>query len=110
MAWRVGESDTNMKYQFNLEWDELPEEFRNEKIQEYIEKGDKRECDNCEGEGKKDTIVPAHQEAGKIVDESEASGDCPACEGTGQVDPDPDDLHQQEEAEEHIKMRFPIYF
>ena len=106
----ASESDTNMKYQFNLEWDELPEELREEKIKEYILKETVRDCDDCDGEGKKDAVIPAHQEAGKIVDESEASGDCPTCEGTGNVDPDPEDLHQQEKAEESIKAHFPIYF
>lgn len=77
-----------MNYLFNLEWDELPEELREEKISQYILDGGKRQCDKCEGED--------------IY--------CKVCKGLGQVDPDPDDVHEQEEAEECIKAHFPIYF
>ncbi len=81
-----------MKYAFNLDWDELPEELREEKIREYILSGDKRACWECDG-------------TGEIKNQC-----CKVCQGTGQVDPDPDDLHEQEEAEEDIKAHFPIYF
>lgn len=81
-----------MKYQFNLKWEELPAEFREEKIREYILAGDKRDCGDCDG-------------SGKLEDH-----DCRICNGTGKVDPDPDDLHQQEEAEDDIRVHFPIYF
>ncbi|HRZ95216.1 MAG TPA: hypothetical protein P5262_01470 [Candidatus Moranbacteria bacterium] len=81
-----------MTYAFNLEWDELPEELREEKIRQYILSGDKRDCWECDGTG---------ETGGKC---------CKACNGSGQVDPDPDDLHEQEEAEEDIKAHFPIYF
>ncbi|MFA5232106.1 MAG: hypothetical protein WC410_00260 [Candidatus Paceibacterota bacterium] len=81
-----------MKYQFNLEWEELPEEFREEKIREYILAGDKRDCEDCDG-------------SEKLEDHN-----CRICNGTGKVDPDPDDLHQQEEAEDDIRAHFPIYF
>jgi RecJ-like exonuclease len=81
-----------MKYQFNLGWEELPEEFREEKIREYILAGDKRDCGNCDGLGKLE------------------NHDCRICGGTGKVDPDPDDIHQQDEAEEDIRVHFPIYF
>ena len=30
------------KYQFVLDWDELPEDFKEEKITEYIEKSENR--------------------------------------------------------------------
>jgi len=39
------------KYQFVLDWDELPEDFKEEKITEYIERGKKVECRECEGFG-----------------------------------------------------------
>ena len=81
-----------MKYAFNLDWDELPEELREEKIREYILSGDKRPCWECDGAGESEDRC------------------CKTCQGTGQVDPDPDDLHEQEEAEEDIKAHFPIYF
>jgi len=81
-----------MTYAFNLEWYELPEELREEKIRQYILAGDKRDCWECDGTG---------ETGGKC---------CKACTGSGQVDPDPDDLHEQEEAEEDIKAHFPIYF
>ena len=81
-----------MTYAFNLEWDELPKELREEKIHQYILAGDKRDCWECDGTG---------EAGGKY---------CKACNGSGQVDPDPDDLHEQEEAEEDIKAHFPIYF
>ncbi len=77
-----------MKYAFKLEWDELPEELREEKICRYIIDGEKRLCEECDGEN--------------IY--------CKKCKGLGQVDPDPDDLHEQEEAEQDIKAHFPIYF
>jgi len=77
-----------MKYAFKLEWDELPEELREEKIRRYIIDGEKRQCEECDGEN--------------IY--------CKKCKGLGQVDPDSDDLHEQEEAEEDIKAHFPIYF
>lgn len=77
-----------MKYTFRLEWDELPEELREEKIRQYIIDGEKRQCEKCDGEN--------------IY--------CKACRGLGQVDPDPDNLYEQEEAEEDIKAHFPIYF
>lgn len=77
-----------MKYAFKLEWDELPEELREEKIHRYIIDGEKRRCEECDGEN--------------IY--------CKKCKGLGQVDSDPDDLHEQEEAEEDIKAHFPIYF
>jgi hypothetical protein len=34
-----------MKYAFNLEWSELPEDLREAKIREYILAGDKRDCE-----------------------------------------------------------------
>ncbi len=77
-----------MKYAFNLEWNELPEELREEKIRQFILDGEKRLCDECDGEN--------------IY--------CKTCKGLGQVDPDPDNLHEQEEAEEYIRIHFPIYF
>ncbi|MFA5961974.1 MAG: hypothetical protein WC848_04800 [Parcubacteria group bacterium] len=77
-----------MKYAFNLEWNELPEELREEKIRQFILDGEKRLCDECDGEN--------------IY--------CKICKGLGQVDPDPDNLHEQEEAEEYIRIHFPIYF
>ena len=87
------------KYQFVLDWDDLPEDFREEKITEYIEKGEKRECEECNGVG----TVPM-EIAGK------EGVPCEVCKGAGEVDPDSDDLHQREEAEEDIKAHFPIYF
>ena len=81
-----------MTYAFNLEWDELPEELREEKIRRYILSGDKRDCWECDGTGEIE---------GKC---------CKACGGKGQVYPDPDDLNEQEEAEEDIQAHFPIYF
>lgn len=81
-----------MTYAFNLEWNELPEELREEKIREYILVNDKRDCWECDV-------------TGKIQDNR-----CQACGGKGWVYPDPDDLHEQEEAEEDIKVHFPIYF
>ncbi len=91
-----------MKYAFNLEWNELPEELREAKIQEYILAGDKRDCEECDGVGE----IPMAMERGDI----KASKPCGNCSGTGRVNPDPDDLHQQEEAEEDIRIHFPIYF
>ena len=44
------------------------------------------------------------------MDEQVKEWGCKTCDGEGKVDPDPDDLHQQEEAEEYIKAHFPIYF
>lgn len=91
-----------MKYQFNLEWDELPEEFKEEKIRQYILAGEKRDCEECDGVGE----TPTAMERGDIKD----SKQCKHCGGSGRVNPDPDDLHQQEEAEEYIRTHFPIYF
>ena len=91
-----------MKYAFNLEWNELPEELREAKIREYILAGDKRDCEECDGVGE----IPTAMERGDI----KASKSCSHCNGTGRVNPDPDDLHQQEEAEESIRIHFPIYF
>ena len=99
-----------MKYQFNLEWDELPEDFKEQKIKEWIEGGDSRDCEDCNGTGNMTETIPAHQEAGVAVDEQVKEWGCTACNGEGKVDPDSDDLHQQEEAEEYIKAHFPIYF
>jgi len=99
-----------MKYQFNLEWDELPEDFKEQKIKEWIESGDSRDCEDCDGTGSITEKIPAHQEAGEVVDEQVKEWGCKTCDGEGKVDPDPDDLHQQEEAEEYIKAHFPIYF
>lgn len=99
-----------MKYQFNLEWDELPDDFKEQKIKEWIEASDRRDCEDCDGTGKQTSTVAAHEEAGEIKDEQTNEHDCETCGGTGQVDPDSDDLHQQEEAEEYIKAHFPIYF
>lgn len=80
-------------YQFHLEWDELPEDFREVKITEYIEKSEEHlPCEQCDGQ-------------------RECDGErCGHCKGTGEVTPDPDDLHQREEAEEYIRAHFPIYF
>lgn len=75
------------KYQFVLEWDELPEDFKEEKITEYIEKGEKQECEECGGTGS--TTISASQEAGEIRDEETQT--CSRCGGSGEVDPDPDD-------------------
>lgn len=36
--------------------------------------------------------------------------ECGYCKFIGEVDPDPEDLHQREEAEDYIKAHFPIYF
>lgn len=94
------------KYQFLLEWDDLPEELREEKITAYIEKGEKRACEECDWTGS--ISIPASQEAGEIKDEETQT--CNHCSGSGEVDPDPEDLHQREEAEEDIKAHFPIYF
>lgn len=94
------------KYQFLLEWDDLPEELREEKITAYIEKGEKRACEECDGSGA--TSISASQEAGEIKDEETQT--CNHCNGLGEVDPDPENLHQREEAEEDIRAHFPIYF
>ena len=80
------------KYQFVLDWDELPEDFKEEKITEYIEKSEKLECKECDGSGS--TSIPASQEAG----------------GSGEVAPDPEDQDQRDKAEDYIKAHFPIYF
>lgn len=105
-----------MKYKFNLEWDELPKAFRKEKITEYINNSDMRYCEKCDGEGTH-TIIdsPAEQawseERGTYIkDEESHDEDCEQCKGQGQVDPDPEDDLQQEEAEEAISAHFPIYF
>ena len=94
------------KYQFVLEWDELPEDFREGKITEYIEKGEKQECEECGGTGS--TTIPASQEAGEIRDEEAQT--CNRCGGSGEVDTDPDDQSQREKAEREIEAHFPIYF
>lgn len=91
-----------MKYAFNLQWSELPEELREAKIREYILAGNKRDCECCDGVGE----IATAMERGDIKD----SRPCFHCRGTGRVDPDPDDVHQQEEAEEDIRIHFPIYF
>lgn len=77
-----------MKYAFNLEWNEFPKKLREKKIRQYILDGEKRQCEECDGE----------------------SIYCKKCRGLGQVDPDPDNLYEQEEAEEDIRAHFPIYF
>lgn len=77
-----------MRYAFNLEWNELPKKFREKKVRQYISDGEKRQCEECDGE--------------RIY--------CKKCRGLGQVDPDPDNLYEQEEAEEDIRAHFPIYF
>ena len=94
------------KYQFVLDWDELPEDFKEEKITEYIEKGEKRECEECGGSCS--TSIPASQEAGEIRDEETQT--CNHCGGSGEVAPDPDDQDQRDKAEDYIKAHFPIYF
>jgi RecJ-like exonuclease len=81
-----------MKYGFNLEWNELPEELREEKIRQYIQAKGKTDCWECDGTGKIGNAC------------------CKACEGFGKVYPDQDDLREQEEAEDFIKAHFPIYF
>ena len=94
------------KYQFVLDWDELPEDFKEEKITEYIEKSEKLECKECDGTGS--TSIPASQEAGEIRDEEAQT--CNHCGGSGEVAPDPEDQDQRDKAEDYIKAHFPIYF
>lgn len=99
-----------MRYRFNLEWDELPDNLKDEKVREYIEAGDPRDCENCDGTGKVTETIPAHQQAGEIADEQSREVNCETCGGSGEVEPDPEDEHQREEAEQDIRVHFPIYF
>ncbi len=87
------------KYQFVLDWDELPEDFKEEKITEYIEKGEKNECKECDGIGTQPMEIAGKE--GVI---------CESCKGTGEVNPDPDDQEQRKDAERDIEAHFPIYF
>lgn len=86
-----------MKHQFNLEWNELPEDFRENKITEYIEAGEPTECNECDG-------------AGTAGESSTDSIECKSCKGKGVVSADPEDLHQRDQAEKEIESRFPLYF
>ena len=86
-----------MKYQFNLEWDELPEDFREAKITEYIEAVEPYECYECDG-------------AGTVGESNTEPVECENCKGKGQVSTDSGNLHEREEALESIRCHFPIYF
>lgn len=87
-----------MDYRFNLEWDDLPEDLREQKILEYIEAGDKDDCEECDGDGM------LH------YDDGQPDKVCTACNGSGRIAPDPDDLKRQRDAERDIASHFPIYF
>lgn len=91
-----------MKYKFNLAWGELPEELREAKIREYILGMDKCDCEECDGTG----VISITTE----LTSTEVKKPCTYCKGTGLVNPDPDDLHWQEEAEQDIRFYFPICF
>lgn len=91
-----------MDYAFNLEWDELPQDLKDEKVRQYILASDLRDCDACDGVGE----IATSMDRGDI----EETKECQRCEGSGQVEPDADDIHQQEEAEEIIRTHFPLYF
>ncbi len=101
MCYNVGRIRTYkiMKYQFNLEWNDLNEELREELITKYLEGGEGYPCDNCDGEGavkaKGDTII-THLE-------------CIECKGKGKVI-DTENLHHRDEAQMDIEARFPMYF
>ena len=45
-----------------------------------------RPCENCAGSGKVVVGIPAHQEAGQIVDEEISERDCEVCGGSGEVE------------------------
>lgn len=99
-----------MKYSFELEWDELPEDLRREKIEAFIEDMGPQTCLECSGDGTIENTIPARQEAGQIVDEQTETIECENCDGSGEVEPDINDDSLIEEAESMIKAHFPIQF
>ena len=92
-----------MTYQFNLEWQDLPEELREELIDKYLEAGDGYPCDHCDGTGE----IKTEGEVNGI--QTSLTEQCSECEGKGMVK-DKDNLHHRDEAEMDIEARFPIYF
>ena len=82
-----------MTYAFNLKWNELSDELREEKITEYIEMDAGMECEDCGGAG---------------INPQEAT--CKSCGGKGSIPANSDNQQVRDEAEDSIKAHFPIYF
>jgi RecJ-like exonuclease len=94
-----------MTKRFELHWNEIPENLREQKIDEFLAE-EYFACEECDGTG----TIEVKPGPNDMAPTDEGGKECPACKGEGAIAGDPENLYHRDEAEEIIQSHFPIYF